>query len=239
MTSVRSSSGQRHLLELVVLASLSGLLYCSWPLGYLLNPTANRGLASNLEGLGQPYNWLFIALDIMSGALVGAVAWWLLRGLVKEKNRLVTVAIINYALFGFFTSLDAVLPVDCAADQQQCGPLINHPAVIIHGLISLGSIGFLTISLVLMWWLLSRRRTTPPRLRLSLHLGMVIWFFFGIITAVLIALNRSSALSQHVFILACSVWTGVFPYIIHHYSSLLPKRNQHRPALVVKSRLGV
>lgn len=48
---------------------VAGLLYSSWPLGYWLNPQADHGLASNLEALHQPYNWLFILIDISSGVL--------------------------------------------------------------------------------------------------------------------------------------------------------------------------
>ena len=48
--------------------------YASWPLGYWLNPVANRGLASNLEAAHQPYNWVFIAFDIVSGLLICVVS---------------------------------------------------------------------------------------------------------------------------------------------------------------------
>ncbi|HWD24402.1 MAG TPA: hypothetical protein VG368_02965, partial [Acidimicrobiales bacterium] len=44
------------------------LAYSSWPLGYVLNgATARSAFASDLELSGQPYNWLFIGLDCVTG----------------------------------------------------------------------------------------------------------------------------------------------------------------------------
>ena len=196
-----------------MLASLSGLLYSSWPLGYVLNPVANRGLASNLEALHQPYSWLFVALDILCGLLVSYLAWHL-YGLVQKQQTFVRVAIISYGLFGLTTALDAILPLDCAADQHQCGLLLNHPLVILHGIISIASIGLLTLSLVLLWRTVRAADTQLRWLPLILVGFNVIWFFFGIVTGILLLLDRSSAFSQHVFISACSLWMVALPYVL-------------------------
>lgn len=223
---------------------MSGLLYSSWPLAYWLNPTANRGLASNLGGIGQPYNWVFIILDIISGLGVCAVAVWLYGSAHPRAHSLTKLAVINYGLFGLFTALDAILPVDCAADQNQCGALINHPLVIWHGLISLTSIACLTFSLMCIWWLVIRLGKKPSWLRYMLKTTLVVWLFFGFLTGILLFLNRSSALSQHVFIIACSLWTGLMPYVIRHEGiTSLDRLNKtikirRRLARVVKSQFG-
>ena len=237
MTLARSTKQHWQIPKFLALASLSGLLYASWPLGYLLNPITNRGLVSNLEGLGQPYNWLFITLDIISGVAVCVVARWLWQSTAGKRTMVATTAVGSYALFGLLTAIDALIPVDCAADQGQCGNVINHPLVIWHGLISLASIGFLTLSLVIIWWQFSRRPASPTVVRYGLHSAVAIWFFFGIVTAILVGLNRSSALSQHSFIIACSLWTGIFPYFIRHGSEAF-RRNRRPLILVAKSRLG-
>ncbi len=246
MTLIRSSSQRVNHLELIVLASLSGLLYSSWPLGYILNPAANRGLASNLGGIHQPYNWLFSLLDIVSGLLVVGVAWLLLVGKQKALSTLASFAIYSYGGFGLLTAIDALIPEDCLADQHQCGLILQHPLVVLHGLISLASIGCLTLSLLAMWWLATRRQASPAWLRWSLHAVLAVWFAFGINTAILLSQDQSSALSQHVFIIACSLWVGALPYMVHRLAlssgvvraAKSVKKNRRRLILSAKSRLG-
>lgn len=229
-----------------MLAGLSGLLYSSWPLGYVLNPAANRGLASNLEGLRQPYNWLFITLDVASGVLVVIIAWLLLVGRKKAMSRLAQFAIYAYGGFGLLTAIDALLPEDCLADQHQCGSLFQHPMVLLHGLASLASIGCLTLSLLAIWWLVARRPTAASWLRRTLHVVLAIWFIFGFNTALLLLQDQSSALSQHIFIIACSLWTGALPLVVHRLElssgvitgAKLARKNRHRPVPVAKTRWG-
>src|SRR6185312_9748885 len=63
-----------------VLVVASAIAYCSWPLGFWLNPGAERhGLASELGALGQPYDWVFIWGDIFSGVLLMAACLVLLK----------------------------------------------------------------------------------------------------------------------------------------------------------------
>jgi len=59
---------------------VAALAYCSWPIGFLVNPALTAtGLASDLEAHGQPYSWLFILLDCVTGlfALVAVGLAWL------------------------------------------------------------------------------------------------------------------------------------------------------------------
>jgi len=201
--------------KLAAAASVAGLLYSSWPLGYIFNPVANRGLASNLEALAQPYNWLFILLDILSGLIVVGVAVTLYERSRGSRQWLLKWSIVGYGLFGVLTALDALLPIDCLNTVQRCGAFTGHPLIILHGLASLGSIGFLTVSLVGLWFLLIYRQAVNGLLRWLLHTLLLIWFGFGIATGIFLLNNRSSALSQHLFITVCSIWLAIFPYLVY------------------------
>ncbi|MEO8104728.1 MAG: DUF998 domain-containing protein [Candidatus Saccharibacteria bacterium] len=198
----------------IVFASFAAILYSSWPLGNVLDPIANRGLASNLGALGRPYNWLFMLLDIVSGAVVLAVALRLFERKQLRRQWLINWSIIGYGLFGVLTALDAVLPLDCVEVVQQCGALTHHPLIILHGLASLGSIASLTISIVGFWYLLGFNRRISRLLR-GFLLGVVLtWFGFGVTTGVLLLENRTSALAQHLFIVICSLWIAALPYVV-------------------------
>ena len=205
----------RSWFRLTVTAAVAGLLYCSWPLGYSLDPIANEGLASNLQAAGQPYSWLFVALDIASGLLICLVAWKLYRRLVnRSHSRWLVAAIVGFGIFGILTMVDAVLPIDCIAPAHTCKPIFEDPYFIIHGVASVGSIYGLTVSIVCLWWLLIRDQRIGTAFRYLLHSTMVVWFGFGLGTADLIYLNKSSALSQHIFIVVCSLWTAAMPYLV-------------------------
>lgn len=198
----------------IVLAAFAAVLYSSWPLGNVLDPIANRGLASNLSALGRPYNWLFTLFDVVSGVIVLAVAVRLFDRTPRWRQSLVNWSIIGYGLFGALTALDAVLPLDCVDVVNRCGALSNHPLTILHGLVSLGSIGFLTISIIGSWYLLGFNCDSPRWLRGFLLSVVVSWFGFGIATGIFLFYNRSSALSQHLFIIICSLWIAVLPYLV-------------------------
>ena len=195
------------------LTVLAGAFYCSWPLAYWLNPVANRGLASNLEATGQPYNWVFIGLDIVSGLLICGVTWWLLQAL-KRPNMSLKIALYGFGAFGLFTAVDALLPINCLSVVQRCGPVLHDPWMVIHGAFSLASIGALTLSILSLWWLLVHDRRAAMILRWLLHGTVLAWFAFGLVTFVLLVLVRSSALSQHLFIIVCSLWTAALPYLV-------------------------
>ena len=234
MTSIRSSKQNRKRTNLLVLAGLSGLLYSSWPLGFILNPVATRGLASNLEALHQPYNWLFIGFDILCGLLILAVAVRLNKIFLKPRFSLIVIAIYSYAAFGLTTAVDALIPFDCAADQQQCGNIAAHPLVIVHGLISIVSIGVLTLSLLVVLYVLwCEGQLHGWQLKAS-GAFTVVWFSFGLGTAYLLMKMQPSAGAQHVFVLLNSLWIFGMPAILIRWQkSRLPA------ARVAKNRRGV
>jgi len=84
----------------LALCLAAGILYNSWPLGYLLDSrTAHTALASNLERAGHPYAWLFVLGDVLTGLCLIAAAiilytkTWLSAGLL---------------IFGLFTAISAI-----------------------------------------------------------------------------------------------------------------------------------
>lgn len=113
---------------------LSAILYCSWPLGFPLNPKAMQdGLASELGAFGQPYNWVFIWGDIVSGVLLLAAVMLLLRA--RKPTRWAWLALIFLAIYGVCGALDAALPMHCLPSEQVCGPVLHDPMLILHGAI--------------------------------------------------------------------------------------------------------
>jgi hypothetical protein len=213
--------------SITIVASIAGVLYSSWPLGYRLNPIANRGLASNLEASGQPYNWLFTLLDIASGLLITVVAYKLYqRSRGNRHSWWIVGAIIGLAMFGVLTMIDAVLPIDCVAPAQICKPVFQDPYFVIHGIASIGSINGLTISIICLWWVMIRERRVGSWLRWLLHTVMILWFGFGLGTAELIYRNKSSAVSQHIFIVVCSLWIAAMPYLVQRSLVLQPARRR-------------
>ncbi len=202
-----------------MLMFFAGLLYSSWPLGYWLNPRVDRGLASDLEASHQPYSWVFISMDIACGILVGIVSWKLLlivRNSSNRKNLLgLRVAVIGTGGFGLFTAIDALLPLNCIEGTPHCVVSLDNSYFVIHGIFSIGSVTGLTISIVAIWLLLLLREDAVLSLaHLTPAMFLVVWLGFGALTLYLVMHNRSSALSQHVFIGFCCLWLIVLPYFV-------------------------
>lgn len=218
--------------KLTLLAALAGVLYNSWPLGYVLNPAANRGLASNLEAAGQPFNWLFIGLDIVTGVLMCALgvslALWF-RG-QANRARMIDVLLAGIFIFGVLTAMDAVLPIGCVPHVQKCGSVFSDTSTVIHGVVSIGSIYGLTASLLALWWLLAKDKRSTLFATLFLNSSVIAWFGFGIGTAWLIAVDKPSALAQHVFIVLNGLLIAALPYLVR-------QAYVRQPPLATKRRL--
>lgn len=102
----------------LIIAALAGLLYNSWFLAYWLNPHVVRiGLSSDLEASGQPYNWVFIASDVLCATLLLAVVWTFR----SKKESLWLRGLAGYAVFAIMTAVSALLPLHCSADIRSCG----------------------------------------------------------------------------------------------------------------------
>ncbi len=118
--------------SVAALTILSAALYCSWPLGFWLNPEAMQdGLASELGAFGQPYDWVFIWGDIVSGVLLVIVVTMLVR--LYKQTSWARLALIFLAIYGLCGALDAALPLHCLPSEEVCGPVLHDPMLIVHG----------------------------------------------------------------------------------------------------------
>ena len=192
------------------LAILSGILYSSWPLGSIFNPNvARRGLASALEGIGQPYNWLFIITDIVSSLLIVAVCWFIwqrLRG--THDKRLISFALLNVVIFAAGTIVDAALPLRCDPTIQICRSYKQDHLLLAHGLFSILAAICLFVSLVILWW--HRRRNVLIN---SLVLGYMLFSLFSLIAILKPGIGN---LSQHYYLTLCGVWLALLPHAIRN-----------------------
>lgn len=191
-----------------ILAVAAGAVYNSWPLGFWLNPKVSNGggLASELEGLHQPYNWIFILLDIVTGALVMAVVALLWQ---KRMRLLGKVALINFALFGLFTILDALLPMPCEPSVTMCPAWTAQPMLILHGVASIGAAVALFVSAAIVWHL--RRVHTNG---LLMQLLMIVWAVAGFLSFYFFITPGPAYLSQDYYLILCGIWVAVMPALI-------------------------
>lgn len=203
-------------LKLWILSVAAGLLYISWPLGYWLNPGVSKdSLASGLEAVGQPYNWLFVVADIMSSLLIIVLCWMLWSALKKRRQiRATYLALMSVAIFGVGTIIDAVLPEHCVPNLEQCPSFTQSHALLIHGMFSILASVFLFISLCIIW--LRQRQNI---LLSSLLFGYIL---FGVISlAEAVVPGNNGNWSQHYYITLCGVWLMVIPYAIEKNALLL------------------
>jgi len=194
-------------------ALVAGILYCSWPLEYIVNPTvtSHHGLASELGAPGQPYWWLFNMLDIIASLLIISVAFMLWRT-VRIKKSWFKIAILSYALFAVLTIVDALMPLHCLPSTGQCGPLIDDPLIIAHGAASIGAGFVLFISTLAVWRLYQIKQL--KRLKPLIYGVLVGWAIFGVSSLVLLFVKGPGYLAQHYFITFCSLWIALVPIVI-------------------------
>ncbi len=199
----------------VVLAVVAGLAYCSWPLGYVLNPlVSRRGLASELGALHQPYNWLFIALDVLAGALIVAVAILLWRG---PDGHVRGIVLANFALFGVLTAIDALLPMTCEPSLTTCPSLSHQPMLILHGIASISASICLFLSALVVWW-----RKRSQRGAVVMTTLMAGWILFGAFSLYFLFFPGPGYLVQRYYITLCSAWIIALPFMLRARSTAGP-----------------
>lgn len=192
--------------RLYALAILSGLLYASWPLGYWLNPVvAKNGLASGLEALHQPYNWLFMTTDIIASLLIILVCWLLRRqlGTIRQKH-LLDLVLLNVVIFAVGTIADTLLPLHCEPTLRHCPSFTVDYLLLFHGIFSIVSAASLFFSLALLWW-----RNNRDLLLSGLVFGYVL---FSFTTLIEILGLKGGNWSQHYYLTLCGVWLALLPY---------------------------
>lgn len=211
-----TSSTNRIELTSTLVYSLSitaAILYCSWPLGYLLNPAVTRrhGLASELGAAGQPYSWLFDWLDILACLLILSAIYLMIR-FVSLRNRWVQTALVGYASFAVLTILDAIVPLNCLPSSGACGNVLHDPLIVLHGAMSVAASLALFISAVSCWVLAYK---SDQRKFHQLMYGILCGYMvFGIFSFVYLFVNGPGYLSQDYFITLTSLWIALLPVAI-------------------------
>jgi hypothetical protein len=196
--------------RLATLSICAGILYNSWPLGHWLNPSVSKNsLASGLEAIGQPYNWVFIGGDITSSILVILLCWLLWRRFgIKKSERFMRISLIFIVLFGVGTIIDALLPERCVPGVQVCASFTQDHLLLYHGIFSIAASLFLFLSLCVLWF-----RQRKNKLINGLLAGYIVFGLMSLFQAV--TPGKNGNWSQDYYITLCSVWLALMPYVIY------------------------
>jgi len=190
----------------MVLCVLAGVTYSSWPLGYLLNPkVARTSLASGLEAPHQPYNWVFVGADVVSGLLaIGAciLLWRTYHN--TQTRRPIIIGLVCTILFGIGTALAALLPEHCVPNLMVCPSFTQDHFLLVHGAASIVASLALFIALVVLWY--QRYRNV---LLLSLLIAYVVFGAISLMQA-MVPSGRGNW-SQDYYMTLCSIFLACLP----------------------------
>jgi len=196
--------------RLTVLSVCAGVLYNSWPLGHWLNPAVSKNsLASGLEAIGQPYNWVFIGGDIISSLLAIILCWILWQRFGSSRaQRFIRISLGCIILFGAGTIVDALLPERCVPGVQTCTSFTQDHLLLYHGIFSIMASVFLFLSLLFLW--------LHQRKNILLNSLLVGYIAFGLISLFqAITPGKNGNWSQDYYITLCSIWLALIPYAIY------------------------
>lgn len=199
---------------------VAAILYCSWPLGFVLNPVAMRsGLASELGALGQPYNWLFIGGDVVSGILLVAGVALLLCTYRRQLPRIAQITLLLLAVYGICGALDAALPMDCLPSEQACGSVFRDPVLVVHGLFDFAGAIALIATLVLMAVFVHKRAAVWRPWIYTVGIGGTI---FAVMSGVVAIWGGPGEWAQRYYITLSCMWVASVPFIVRPRTG--PKR---------------
>jgi hypothetical protein len=169
-------------------------------------------LASDLEARGQPFSWLFVLLDCLTGlatVMVASLAWpsWRLKA-----PRLGPVTLASYALFGVATGVDALIPVGCGvAPLSHCGVDLSHlnlddylTAVAIFALF-VAAVGA---------QICTARRESPSAHLIAALLATAIWAGCGLVFFSMDFATRPAVPMQHVVLTLTSIVSLMVPLLM-------------------------
>jgi len=184
-------------------ALCAALLYCSWPLGLILNPiTTHHSLASQLEAPHQPYNWLFIAMDVGCGLLLAGIGIFQLRR--GSHTRFLRMCIASYIIFGLLAAVAALVPLDCDPSTMVCGTVLHNPSFLLHGFCSIASVLFLLLDIILLakW---ARSHQVSWVMQAVFAIILLGWAVFGLGSLLEIVDHIKNNILQDYFITLCSI----------------------------------
>ncbi len=210
----------------VWVAVLAGLVYSSWPLGFVLNPlVARHDFASALEATHQPYNWVFITMDVLSGVLLCGLG--VLQWRKSANHMLLRLSVLAYVLFGLFVILAAVAPDGCPTGAA-CAAALHNPVIFIHGVSSIISVVFLVGSLLLPLRVLLAKRYYYWAMLLALFV-VVGWGLTGVAALVVMSRGLRDIWLQYNLISLCSVSLIVCAAIVERLGNPTPRKKHSVP----------
>jgi hypothetical membrane protein len=198
---------QKYARLVLLLCIAAAVLYNSWPLGYIVNSqTAHAGLASDLERVGQPYYWLFILGDILTGLCL-IIACYIL--LVKLHSKIYSnswlVVCVGVFLFGIGTAIASVAPAHCSVGLTlKCGTTGNSLLDLDTFFSGIGAFG-LFASMLSTCALCLRYRLSTALIR-TIWATVMAWSASGILFVVFALSNGMAAkalLLQQIFLILC------------------------------------
>ena len=199
------------------LVVLAAVLYCSWPLGFWLNPVATKtGLASELGAFKQPYNWFFIWADIISGIFLASASVLLAKLFHADGWR--KAGLWMLAIYGLCGALDAALPMSCLPSEQVCGPIFRDPMLIVHGVIDItGSLAL--IGTLVAEWLYVKKH----------HPSWLVWIYviggggvlFGVLSGIFLITHGPGFWAQRYYITLSCVWVMSMPFVLRPRRAIL------------------
>lgn len=204
-----------------IISIVASIFYCSWPIGYLLNSKVSKdSLASGLEAVSQPYNWLFIGSDIVS-SLLACYVCYLLWKKIKSKaiDKYIIWSLISVSIFGVFTILDALIPEHCVPNFQVCPSFTQDHILLVHGFFSIIASLFLFFSLLIIWI----KEIKHVLINIMLF-GYIVFGAISLIEAIIP--GDEGNWSQHYYITLCSAWLIIFPYAILLSVNRLKQRSE-------------
>ncbi len=214
------------------LGCLGALLYSSWPLGYALNPQVSHNeLASMLEAPHQPFNWVFMGSDVLTGIVISVVAYLQLSK-IKTRN-LAKYGIFFYWLFAALVALAALSKINCDPALQQCGSLIRHPIIIVHGFASISSVVALLACMLLLTKAVYAQQVSGL-IRLAHQVVLLAWLFFGVASLIELVFHIRNNALQHYFITICGLSIVSCIFIIEYLQTDRPGRLNQTAALASK-----
>jgi len=196
---------------------LSAILYCSWPLGIWLNPVASSaGLASELGAYGQPYDWVFIGGDIVSGLLLVVGCWIMLR--LFGRERWIKVCLWSLAVYGLAGAIDAALPLRCLPSEQVCEPILRDPALIGHGIVDIIGSAALIVTLASGWLHVREHDRTWLSWIYIIGGGGVV---FAGLSLLFILVNGPGYWAQRYYLTLSCIWVASIPFVLRHRRMVL------------------
>jgi hypothetical membrane protein len=186
--------------------TFTGIIYNSWPLGYLLDKaTARSGIASDLEDPNHPYAWVFITFDIITALILVGVSFYLYKNKPKLRSSFIRLAWLALCLgllvFGFFTGFGAAAPDKCTGFGAACVNVFNKRFSVDGIETSLAGLGLLLalLSSACLSYLHAKRH------QLVYWLTFIVYFITGSLLVHKIELNQNVHFLEQIFLILCGI----------------------------------